>query len=72
MLIHFKGKKHYLHPGDAVEVDERHVFSASPDANWQPAVIVDMLSQQFTCHLIDDDRIRFCPFNGVGRSWRPI
>ena len=72
MLIHYAGKKHYLHPGDTVLVDVRDVFAARQQENWQPAVIVDMLSQQFTCHLIDDDRVRFCPFNGVGRSWRPL
>ena len=71
MLVHFNGTKYNIIPGERVLIDVRNVFSASPEGNFQPAMVVDVLSTQFTAEL-EDDHIVYRFYSDVGRSWRPV
>ena len=59
-----------LRRGQLVEVDDRGIFSASTEPNWQRAIIVDLLSHQFTCTILHNKSHTFRFYKDRENTWR--
>ena len=74
MKIKYNKQNYIIRPGLKVRVDVRNVFGAGQDKNWQPATVIDVLAQMFTCTYNDEvhgPTHVFREFSDVGRSWEP-
>jgi len=60
--------KALLFKGKHIEIDYTAVFSPSPEQNWQPAMVMDMLSTQFTALI--DNHIQYYFYKDRGVTWR--
>jgi hypothetical protein len=58
----------HLRVGHPVLVNHRPVFSTAEGPNWHDAVVVDLLSEQFTAEC--DGAIRFYFYKDFQDTWR--
>lgn len=60
-----------MKPGDVVQVNWRPTFDTNSEPNWTDAVVVDMLSAQFTLRVqVPGEPLTFRFYRGKKDSWR--
>ena len=60
-----------MKPGDTIQVNWRSTFDLNPEPNWIDAVIVDMLSTQFTVEVTEKGKgMAFRFYRDKNFSWR--
>jgi len=63
-----KGAFRDLIRGAVIQVDDRSVFSASPDPTWVDAVVIDLFSSQFTVTIDEHTHFRF--YRDKDNTWQ--
>lgn len=60
-----------MKPGDIIQVNWRPVFDTHSGPNWTDAIIVDMLSSQFTSTVqVPGEPLTFRFYRDKKESWR--
>ena len=66
----FKGAMVDLVPDLVIQVDDRSIFSASTEPNWQDTAVLELLNHQFTCTMLQGGRHGFCFYKDRGDTWQ--